>query len=132
MGGKGSGKLNPRKATLPRRMRPGWLKRMDQRSLVARGLLMRLSEVTVQLTGDTDPNALSPIERSLAERWIHIEAMAMAMEIDLRAGTPIEVPSYLSAVDRLHSIGKTLGLKRKAKAVRSLAQLVSDPEDGSP
>lgn len=128
VGGKGSGgarPVNPRKAQLPAKYRPGWLKRMDQRSEIARALNGRLIEITQQLGGFDD---LSPMELSLIDRWIHIEAMASQFELRVREQQmkPAEVPTYLALVDRLHGIGKSLGLRRKARRVPTLREIAQE------
>ncbi|MBS0375322.1 MAG: hypothetical protein JSR73_12145 [Proteobacteria bacterium] len=115
--------MNPAKTVLPTKARPGWLTKMDQRSALARALLARLSAVEAQL------GELTPIERSLAERWIHMEAMTIRMETDMRDGKDFDVGKYLATIDRLHGLARTLGLKRRANSAKTLAQLVAEGDE---
>jgi hypothetical protein len=125
MGSKNSGRMAREKSVLPTKVRPGWLRKLDQRSVIARTLLVRLSQITDHLGGVDN---ISAIEQSLLERFIHVEAIACAMEGEMRDGKPIHVPEYMSAVDRLHGLGRTLGLKRRARDLPSLAQIKADLE----
>lgn len=131
MGGQGSGQrpgggqLKPHRAQLPRKLRPGWLKRMDQRSRIAQTLHARLAEIGGDLGGIED---LTGIQRSLLERFIHAEALAAQIEERARDGCEFDVSQYLAIADRVLRIGQTLGLHRKAKRVPSLAEKLAEQE----
>jgi hypothetical protein len=116
MSGK-AGMTSRKRKTLPARARPGWLKRGDGRSQIYRALHDRLAELGEQYGG---LESLSAMERSLIERVIHVEALIGQFEIHMRAGKTVDVQRYLALIDRLHGIGKTLGLKRVAKPTETL------------
>ncbi len=112
-----------KRTTLPARVRPGWLKRGDGRTQIFRALHERLAQLSEQYGGVEN---LSPVERSLVERFIHVEALAGQSEAKLRDGKHIDVGSYLSSVDRLHSLAKTMGLKRRSAPVVPLSERLAD------
>lgn len=124
MGGQGSG-ISRKRTMVPRRSRPRWLKRMDQRSAVARAMHERLATIGDDLGG---LDQMSGIQRSILERFIHTEALAAEVEKAVRDGEPFDCGKYLAITDRVLRLGQTLGLNRKAKRVPSLAELVQ--EDG--
>lgn len=128
MGGKGSGVSRKRRFVVPRAVRPGWLKRMDQRSQLARALNERLAVIGEDLGGLAE---LSGIQRSLLERFIHAEALVQEIEDRARKGEPFNTGQYLAITDRVLRIGQTLGLHRKAKRVPTLAERLAD-ETGQP
>lgn len=118
MGGPSSG-VSRKRSVLPRRARPGWLRRMDQRSRVARALHDRLLVIGDDLGGLAE---LSGIQRSLLDRFLHAEALAAQIEERARNGEPFDTGQYLAIVDRVLRLGSTLGLQRKAKRVPTLAE----------
>ncbi len=106
---------------------------MDRRFALARSLEQRMLTIGDDLGGlDT----LSGIQRSLLERFIHVEALAVKIEGTARAGEPFDTSQYLAAVDRVLRLGQTLGLHRVPKRTPSLAELISahatDGEADSP
>jgi hypothetical protein len=115
----GQGRLTPRKARLPRQMRPGWLKRMDQRTLVAKSLHDRMAGISDDLGGMAE---LSCIQHSILERFIHSEAIAQQIEERARNGQEFDLGQYLAVVDRVQRLGQTLGLRRVAKQLSPLEQ----------
>lgn len=125
MGAKGSG-TSRKRVTVPKYARPGWLRRMDQRSRTARALSTRLVGIADDLGG---LDHLSGIQRSLLERFIHAEALAVNLEENARDGTEFDIGHYLAVVDRVVRLGQTLGLTRVAKRVPSLQELLSRDGD---
>lgn len=101
---------------------------MDQRSRVARALHERLAVIGDDLGGI---DQMSGIQRSLLERFIHAEALAVEIEDRARKGEPFDTGQYLTIVDRVLRIGQTLGLHRKAKQVPTLAERLA-AEAGQP
>jgi hypothetical protein len=112
-----AGMTSRKRKTLPARARPGWLKRGDGRSVLYRALHTRLAELGEQYGG---LDALSAMERSLIERVVHVEALIGQAELQMRSGKQVSIQNYLALVDRLHGIGKTLGLKRVVKQAEKL------------
>ena len=93
---------------------------------------MREAELREHVGGEP-----SAVQAALLTRFAYIEALALGLETRIAAGENIEIPVYLALVDRLHGLGKTLGLKRLAKeAGRSLAQVLLErqrqQEPGAP
>lgn len=60
---------------------------------------------------------MSPFERTLFERFAHIRAAALLIEERVRNRDLRDVATYVSLVDRMHGIAKTLGIKRRQKSV---------------
>ena len=131
----GSRPMRARKARLPAHATLGWLARLDGRSLLARTATDRLAELTTHLGGDTEVTA---IERSLVDRLLHAEMLAMRLEAEVRDGT-LKTPSdYLAVTDRVIKLATTLGLRRRARPVSSLAEIRREyaangtPKDAAP
>lgn len=122
----GQGRLAPRKARLPRQMRPGWLRRMDQRTLVAKSLHERLAGIAADMGG---MDSLSCIQHSLLERFIHTEAVAAQIEERARNGEEFDLGQYLAVVDRVQRLGATLGLHRIARKVPTLQEYLSSQNE---
>jgi hypothetical protein len=118
----GSGQLKPHKARLPKRQRPGWLKRMDQRSRIAQMLHSRLATISDDLGGLPE---LTGIQASLLERFVHAEALAAQIEERARNGSEFDVAQYLAITDRVLRLGVALGLHRKAKRVPTLPEYIA-------
>jgi hypothetical protein len=108
---------------------PNWRSKVDRRRKDIRRLIDRMDQIATQYGG---ADVLSPVQASLVERFAHIELLTLGVEARLRAGEGIDVGHYLAAIDRLHGIGKTLGLKRVPKDARTLAQLLAEPEPVPP
>jgi hypothetical protein len=121
MGNSNSGTSNkPRDLA---KVRPSRIEDMDQRTNAARLPLARERQVAVDQFGGMEN--LSPIQASLLRRWVHCEGLLAAMEADAVAGVEIDTGRYCALVDRLHGIGKTLGLERRAKPVENLQQYMA-------
>lgn len=120
MGGPGSG-VSRKRTTVPAAAQPGWLRRMDRRSRDARALSTRLATIGEDLGG---LDQLSGIQRSLLERFIHAEALAVRIEENARTGKAFDSAQYLAVVDRVLRLGQALGLHRKAKRVPSLREAI--------
>jgi hypothetical protein len=95
---------------------------MDQRSRVARALHDRLAVIGDDLGGLGE---LSGIQRSLLDRFIHVEALATQIEDRARAGESFDTGQYLAVVDRVLRLGMALGVSRKAKRVPTLAEVLA-------
>jgi hypothetical protein len=102
---------------------------MDQRSSLARQLHSRLLGISDDQGGS---EAMSVIARSLAERYVHAEALAVAIEARAAAGEQFDTPQYLAILDRLARLGQALGLERKARPVQSLAEYIAAHPDRPP
>ncbi len=131
MGGKGSGQqTSVRAKRLPRTLRPGWMKRMDQRFRVARQLNERLAGVGTDLGG---LEQLTTIERAMVERFIHTDALASQIEERARSGQAFDVGQYLTVVDRVLRIGQVLGTQRRARplprALEYAAQVAANGQE---
>jgi hypothetical protein len=125
MGGKRSG-ISRKRVTLPSRARPAWLRKLDQRCELARTLNARLAAVADQLGG---ADVMTPIEQSLAERWVHLEGMAQRHEVAARDGRAFDLTAYLNIVARLHRLSVTLGTNRRARPAPSLAEYLRSKEN---
>jgi hypothetical protein len=127
VGGKRSG-VSRKRAVVPKYARPGWLRRMDQRSRAARALSTRLLGIADDLGG---LEHLSGIQRSLLERFIHAEALAVSLEESARGGEEFELAHYLAVVDRVVRLGMTLGLTRAAKRMPTLREYIDSTATSS-
>lgn len=91
---------------------------VDNRRRVPRWIASREAEVREHLGG-----APSVMQESLARRFVFLEMLTINMEVKITDGQNVEVLAYLGLVDRLHGLARTLGLKRIARNVPTLADL---------
>ena len=113
--------------------RPQDFAALDQRYRIPRWIRDRLAAVEAHLGG-----APSTLQQSLARRLVHVEMLAVNVETQMAAGQEIDVQTYVSLVDRVHTLSKTLGLRRAARDVPSLAAIRAEyagngtPKDAPP
>jgi len=127
VGGPTSG-VSKKRTAVPRAAQPGWLKRMDQRSRVARALHERLAIIGEDLGG---LDQLSGIQRSLLERFLHAEALAAELEERARNGQPFDVGRYLAITDRVVRLAHSLGLQRRPRNAKTLAEVLAEARNDS-
>jgi hypothetical protein len=121
MGGRMSGTSRKRR-TLPRVARPGWLKRMDQRSRIARALHDRLALIGDDLGG---LDAMSGLTRSVLERFVHVEALLQQHEQSAREGKAFDMQAYLALYDRVLRTASTLGFERRKRGITPFSERAS-------
>lgn len=115
--------------TPPERFEPGFIATTDMRFALPKLLRARLQELVGDLGG---ADALSYQERSLAERLIHLEWQIGEWEALARDGKPVDHARYLHAVNALNGLVRSLGLKRRAKPVPTLAEFLADRAEQPP
>jgi hypothetical protein len=106
--------------TLPRKYKPGFLKKLDKRTRVARLVSAAQDHLHDSLGGD-----LSYQERSLCERIVHLEALIRTDEAAMREGEKVDVGSYRQNINALVGLYRTVGIKRRAKAVKALHEVLA-------
>jgi len=104
------------KPTVP--ARPRDFAALDLRFKLPRWIRDRRAEIRTHLGG-----VPSVLQEALVSRFVYVEMISVNLETQLAAGQEIDVQTYLSLVDRLHSLSRTLGLRRTARDVPSLADL---------
>jgi hypothetical protein len=100
-----------------------FMEELDGRFRTARTLKQRLRALTNDLGGITE---LSYQELSLVHRCLHLERLLERRESTLAHGGTIDDQSYFSGITTLSSLFTKLGLRRRAKAVMSLDQYVTE------
>lgn len=118
MGGYGSG--IPGKPTALEDVRVGRLEDLDQRYRGPRQARSREREVADEMFGGLD--RLTPIQRSLLRRWVHVEMLVSAMESAAVTGGRVELSSYVALVDRHHSLSKSLGVRPQLRPAGKLVE----------
>jgi hypothetical protein len=111
-------------SSVPAKYKPGFIRRLDKRTRVARVMEGMLSQLQDALGGD-----LSYQERSLCERIVHLEALIRTDEAKLREGKDVDQGSYRQNINALVGLYRTVGTKRRAKPVKGLAELMAAHED---
>jgi hypothetical protein len=101
---------------------------LDGRYRTAKTLKQRLRALTNDLGGTTE---LSYQELSLIQRCIHLERLLERRESTLAHGGAIDDQSYFSGITTLSSLFSKLGLRRRAKQVRSLSAYLKGEEKGN-
>jgi hypothetical protein len=105
-----------KRATVPVKFRPLWLKRSDQRRTEIRVLTARMAAIASDLGGYED---LSSVRQSLLERFAHCEGLILGIESRARESKPIDLQAYLALIDRLIRLSVTIGLDRKSRRLPS-------------
>ena len=108
------GMKSQKPAAVPQRYEPGFLKRMDGRTVVARELKARLDELVADLGG---PDNLSFQRRALCRRAIHLEARLEDLETKFARGEESGIGHYVIACNSLLGLFKTLGMDRHLKEI---------------
>jgi hypothetical protein len=112
-----------RKATeVPAKYATDFLTTLDGRVRVARTLRERLASILTDLGG---ADALSHAQRSLAKRAVHVEGLLEGIEAKLATGEVVDVMPYLAAINTLMGLFTRLGLKRVARDVSPLRELLA-------
>jgi hypothetical protein len=94
---------------------------MDGRGRTVRTLRQRLGSLISDLGGAPQ---LSYQEKSLCKRLIHLERLIERKESTLAHGGNIVESDYLNAINTLSGLCSKIGMKRRAKPVGTLAQLL--------
>lgn len=109
--------------TRPTHKRKG---RIDRRVQAYRIRAAREAEVLHHLGG---PDNVTVLQEALARRWTTLDLRASQMESDAAAGRPFDLASFVAITDRLHSLSRTLGLERRAKPLRRLADILAEADE---
>ena len=109
---------------MPKRYRPGVIKRMDQRSVIARELQGDFDAVADVHRGGVEN--LTPLDCMLIESLVFANAWRRRMEEAAINTKTLDVPKYVALIDRVHGIAKTIGLKRAMKDIPSLAAIAQE------
>ena len=116
---------------LPARYRRGVLWNLDKRSEIAREVSADLVELAQDLGGW---DSLSTQQRILCERIVFLRRRALAFESAVMGGRepPFEPGVYSNIANVLVGYLKALGLKRQARPVRSLREIMAAPDEDEP
>lgn len=108
---------------LPKRYRPGLIRRLDARSQISRELRRDYEAIVAIHRGA--PEDVTPLEGALIESLVFTNAWRRRVEEQAVKSGTLDVQRYVALVDRLHGIAKTIGLKRVLKDAPSLADLIA-------
>ena len=92
---------------------------VDRRRQAPRWCAHRESVIREHLGGSP-----TVVQESLTRRYVFVEMLALDTERKIIEGKRVEVGPYLALVDRLHSLGRSLGLERRAQTVKSLREVL--------
>ena len=124
MAGK-QGAKSEKAVEIPARFDMNFLEAMDGRGHAVKTLRQRLGALMSDLGGGPE---LSYQEQSLCKRFVHLERLIERKESSfMHNGTPVEI-DYLNAINTLSGLCTKLGMKRRAKVVGTLAELLSRRE----
>jgi len=114
--------------TLPKKYTPGFMEQLDRRSIVYRELKTAYMEILQDCGGREN---LSHTKRSLAERFIFLEALLQTWEQKIASGKADEetLGRWVQAVNSLQGLAKLLGLNRVPRKTKNLKQYIADQED---
>jgi len=111
-------------ATLPETYSPAWLSRLDKRTKVWRAISARVAELESDAGGR---ETLSHAKRSLIQRTVFLELLCETSEMRFAAGETADVGSFTQCLNSLLGSYRLLGLERRTKPLRSLADVMRSP-----
>jgi len=124
------GKSEKLLAALPADYSADWLERFDKRTKVWRAASEREAALVSDAGGDEN---LSHAKRSLIRRAVFLELLAETQEMKFTAGEPVDVGAYTQAFNSMLGAYRLLGLERRARPVRRLAEVMrADPAPEHP
>jgi predicted NUDIX family phosphoesterase len=107
--------------TLPDKYVPDFLERMNLNHLLGRTISRRIDEIETDRGG---PEVLSYVQRSNIKRFVWMEALVEHGEQRMAAGESIELGAHVQAVNTYMALGVRIGLERKPRNVRRLADVM--------
>lgn len=119
------GSLSDKPTQLPARFDAGFAWELDRRSVAAREVASDLWELWTALGGLEN---LSPQQRWLAERTVFLRRRMLLYETAMLNGAdpPMTAGEYSNFASVCQGHLRSLGLERRAKTVRSLAEHLRD------
>lgn len=108
--------------TLPETYQKDLLDGLDQRSKVARLLRERYASLVA------DQGELSYVRQSLCWRFAHLEAWLVNQEKAMMEGRKVDESKYLAGLNSYVGLVNKLGLDRRAKQIKSLADYLASPQ----
>lgn len=114
---------------LPKRFRPGVIRRLDNRSADFRELNHDFNAIAEVHRGGVEN--LTPLDAALIESFVFANAWRRRMEEAAINSKALDVPKYVALVDRVHGIAKTIGLKRAMKDAPTLQQYIASKREGA-
>ncbi len=108
-------------ATIPPTYRPDFIQRLDGRSKLATVIPERIESIESDLGG---PENLSYTKRSLVKRAVWLEAVVETFEQSLAEDRITDLGAYTQAINSLLGLYRQLGLERRAKNARTLAEVM--------
>jgi len=127
MGGK-LGQQSEKATDVSEAFNADFMDELDGRVRLARTLRDRMRSLTSDLGG---AEHLSYQERSLCKRIVHMERLIEKKEHALAQDGQVDEHLYFSCVNALSGLLSKIGLKRRARPVRSLAEVLSkEPHAG--
>ena len=110
---------------LPEEFSPRFLDALDGRTVVAKTLRARLSEIQADLGGE---DQLSYAQRSLARRAVWLESWLETQEAAAAEGEQVDIGRQIQALNALIGLWRTLGLERRQKNAPSLQEYLRQKE----
>lgn len=110
---------------------PDLPERVDGRGLAARAFRRGLAELHVDLGG---AEHLSWAERALCRRATAFELWLGSIDARAQRGEDVTayLPHYAQVTNSLLGVLRTLGIKRRAKPVQTLAEIMASPPPDEP
>jgi hypothetical protein len=99
-------------ASIPAKYTPGFMDRLDERTVLGRAVGDRYHAIVSELGGDQN---LTSIKHSLVRRFVWFETMIEGMECRAAAGEGVDVGSWTQLVNTWLGLARLLGLERKAR-----------------
>ena len=116
------GQKSDKATEIAERFGEDFLETMDGRGRTVRTLRQRLGALVSDLGGGPH---LSYQEKSLCKRFIHLERLIERKESTLAHGGNVTESDYLNAINTLSGLCSKIGMKRRAKPVGTLSQLLN-------
>jgi len=113
---------------LPDEFTPRFLDALDGRTVVAKTLRARLSEIMADLGGE---DQLSYAQRSLVRRAVWLESWIETQEAAAAEGEQVDIGRQVQALNSLVGLWRTLGLERRQKNAPTLQEYLRSKEQSA-
>ena len=127
--GQHQGSAHPKKkrnkATLPRRFRRDFLMKLSGREGLGHSLTQDLRAIESDMGGI---ESMSHAQQTLAQRAVWLTEILREHERRVAAGHGIDLGAYVRGVQTLTTLLKTLGLRRTARTLPTLAEYAAQQE----
>jgi hypothetical protein len=122
---------NQKGQTLPAKYAPGFLQQLDGRTRTFEKLHQAHIEILADVGGE---ESLSHIQKALIERFVFLEFSLRSIEARIAQDpkkSGHEINRWVTGLNSLLGLGKTIGLERRARKITSLSTYIAKGKESA-